>query len=103
LGKPVGITLFTVIACRVFKLEMPEGMNGRDLVVLGCMAGIGFTVALFVATVAFPPGVTLDASKMGALFSFGASILSFLAAAVLRVGRFAPGDGQGEEFPALDG
>jgi len=102
-GKPVGISLFTVVACRLLKLELPEGMNGRDLVVLGCMAGIGFTVALFVATVAFPAGAALDAAKMGALFSFGASFVSLIAAVVLRAGRFAPGDGRGEQVPALDG
>jgi NhaA family Na+:H+ antiporter len=87
-GKPIGIFLFTVVACRALGLELPRGMNNRDLVVLGFMAGIGFTVALFIATVAFPAGAALDAAKMGALFSFGASILSFLVAAPLRVGRF---------------
>jgi NhaA family Na+:H+ antiporter len=59
-------------------------MNFRDVVVLGFMAGIGFTVALFVSTVAFPPGTTLDAAKMGALLSFSAAILAFIAARVLR-------------------
>jgi len=88
-GKPIGIFLFTVVACRFLGLELPKGMTLRDLVVLGFMAGIGFTVALFVATVAFPAGVILDAAKMGALFSFGASILSLLVAAPLRVGRFS--------------
>jgi len=83
-GKPVGITLLTLLAVKAFKLEMPSGMNFRDVVVLGFMAGIGFTVALFVSTVAFPPGTTLDAAKMGALLSFSAAILAFIAARVLR-------------------
>ena len=83
-GKPVGITLLTLLAVKAFKLEMPSGMNFRDVVVLGFMAGIGFTVALFVSTVAFPPGTTLDAAKMGALLSVSAAILSFIAAKVLR-------------------
>ena len=64
---------------------MPSGMNLRDVLTLGFMAGIGFTVALFVATVAFPPGARLDAAKMGALFSFSAAILSYLCAKLLRV------------------
>jgi NhaA family Na+:H+ antiporter len=87
-GKPLGIFLFTVIACKVFRLELPRGMNMRDLLVLGFMAGIGFTVALFVATVAFPAGEILDAAKMGALFSFAAALLSFMVAKPLGVGRF---------------
>ncbi len=88
-GKPVGIVLLTFIAVKIFRLEMPTGMNYRDLTVLGIMAGIGFTVALFVATVAFPPGDILDSAKMGALFSFFASLLAFGAAFILRVGKFA--------------
>ncbi len=90
IGKPVGIFLCTLVAVKLMRLEMPQGMNFRDVVVLGCMAGIGFTVALFVATVAFPAGDTLDAAKMGALFSFAAAIVSFVVAIVLRAGRFAP-------------
>jgi len=86
-GKPVGIVLLTFVAVKIFRLEMPTGMNYRDLTVLGFMAGIGFTVALFVATVAFPPGDILDSAKMGALFSFFASVLSFIVAWMLRVGK----------------
>ncbi len=87
-GKPIGILLFTILAIKAFKLELPKGMSMRDIATLGFIAGIGFTVALFVATVAFPAGATLDAAKMGALFSFGAAALSFLVAAPLKVGRF---------------
>jgi Na+:H+ antiporter, NhaA family len=89
LGKPIGIVLLTLVATKLFKLELPEGMNMRDLVVLGFMAGIGFTVALFVATVAFEPGDVLDGAKMGALFSFFAAFLSYIVARMLLVGRFS--------------
>ena len=88
LGKPIGIVLLTLIALKVFKFELPTGMNFRDLIVLSFMAGIGFTVALFVATVAFPAGDILDAAKMGALFSFFAAVLSFIVGWMLRVGRY---------------
>ena len=57
---------------------------------IGCTAGIGFTVALFFATAAFPDGDLLDQTKMGALFSFVAVPMALLAAIVLGVGRFAP-------------
>jgi len=89
LGKPIGIVLLTFVAVKIFRLEMPTGMNYRDLTVLGIMAGIGFTVALFIATVAFPPGAILDSAKMGALFSFFASFLAFIAAWILRVGKYS--------------
>ena len=53
-------------------------MRMIDLVVIGCVAGIGFTVSLFVASVAFDAGPLQDAAKMGALFSFAAAIISIV-------------------------
>ncbi len=66
---------------------MPPGINWRVLLVIGCAAGIGFTVALFVATVAFAPGPYRDAAKMGALLSVLAAASAVLAAALLKVKR----------------
>src|SRR5690606_9074057 len=54
IGKPVGITALTWFAERVLRLEIPEGMSYRHIVSLGMVAAIGFTVALFVATAAYP-------------------------------------------------
>ena len=59
----------------------------RDVFVVGCVAAIGFTVSLFVASVAFPPGPVQDAAKMGALFSFGAAALAIAAGRIVRVER----------------
>jgi NhaA family Na+:H+ antiporter len=83
-GKPVGITLFSLLG-RAFKLSLPDGMRWADVIVLGCAAGIGFTVALFVSTVAFPPGNYLDMAKMGSLFSFGSMLITIIASRVLGV------------------
>ena len=83
-GKPVGITLFSLLG-RAFNLSLPDGMRWADVIVLGCAAGIGFTVALFVSTVAFPEGATLDMAKMGALFSFGSVVITIIAGKLLRV------------------
>jgi NhaA family Na+:H+ antiporter len=89
LGKPLGITLFGLVAAYGLRLGLPDGMRAGDLVVLGCVAAIGFTVALFVAGVAFPPGPLQDAAKMGALFSFGAAAIALPAGWVMRVERRA--------------
>ena len=86
LGKPLGITLFSLLG-RACQLSLPDGMSWSDLVVMGCAAGIGFTVAFFVSTVAFPLGHNLDAAKMGALFSFGSMGITIIAAKLLRVKR----------------
>ncbi len=78
-GKPVGILIFGWVAARPLGLGLPSGMRIVDLFVIGCVAAIGFTVSLFIASVAFESGPVQEAAKMGALFSFGAAILSILA------------------------
>jgi len=89
IGKPLGIAIFTWISKRVFKLEMPDGMTYRHVVVVGVIAGIGFTVALFVSTAAFhEPGPVQDSVKMGALLSFVAALLAILMARILKIRPF---------------
>ncbi|MCI2400804.1 Na+/H+ antiporter NhaA [Aliiroseovarius subalbicans] len=85
IGKPVGILLFGWFAAYPLRLGLPQGMRTLDLIVIGFVAAIGFTVSLFVASVAFEAGPVQDAAKMGALFSFGAVFLSFIAGKLLRV------------------
>ncbi len=85
IGKPVGILLFGWFAAGPMGLGLPKGMRTIDLFVIGCVAAIGFTVALFVASVAFDPGPVQDAAKMGALLSFGAAALAIIAGKVTGV------------------
>lgn len=85
IGKPVGILIFGWIAAVPMRLGIPQGMRIVDLVVIGCVAAIGFTVSLFVASVAFEAGPVQDAAKMGALFSFFAAVVSLIAGKVFRV------------------
>ncbi|MAM62534.1 Na+/H+ antiporter NhaA [Maritimibacter sp. UBA3975] len=89
LGKPVGIALAGLLAARVFGLGLPDGMRTADLVVVGLVAAIGFTVSLFFAAVAFDPGPVQEAAKMGALFSFVAVIAALVAGKLLRVEKRA--------------
>ncbi|WP_282181244.1 Na+/H+ antiporter NhaA [Aliiroseovarius marinus] len=85
IGKPIGVFIMGWIAVGPMRLGLPAGMRLVDLIVIGFVAAIGFTVSLFVASVAFAPGPVQDAAKMGALFSFGAVALSFIAGKLLRV------------------
>jgi NhaA family Na+:H+ antiporter len=81
IGKPIGVTLLTMIAVKGFGLEKPTGMGYIHIATLGMIAGIGFTVALFVSVAAFrTPGAIQDSVKMGALLSFAAAPLAFLLA-----------------------
>ena len=85
-GKPVGICLFTILAKSVFRLEIPAGMTMRHILLIGIISSIGFTVALFVSTAAFPAaGDVLDGAKMGALLSFVGAPLAFIAAKFLKI------------------
>jgi len=77
IGKPVGILLLTFLAVNS-GLRAPGGLSYLHTAVLGLAAGIGFTVALFFATAAFPPGAALEQAKMGALMSFVALPLAVL-------------------------
>ena len=85
IGKPLGIFAFGWFAARPLRLGLPEGMGLRDLFVLGTVASIGFTVALFVASVAFHPGPVQDAAKMGALMSFFGGGLAIAVGMLMRV------------------
>lgn len=55
IGKTIGIYIFTVLG-RLMRLTLPAGMTMNEAFVMGNVAAIGFTVALFVTDVAFPSG-----------------------------------------------
>jgi Na+:H+ antiporter, NhaA family len=61
----------------------------RDLIVVGLITAVGFTVALFFATGVLAAAQLLRETKMGVLLGLGAAGLAFAAARALRVGRFA--------------
>ncbi|MCV6585097.1 MAG: Na+/H+ antiporter NhaA [Marinibacterium sp.] len=85
IGKPLGVLAFGWLAAVPLRLGIPAGMRVVDLFVIGCVAAIGFTVSLFIASVAFDYGPVQDAAKMGALFSFAAAALSFGVGRICRV------------------
>ena len=82
-GKPAGVLLLTAIAV-LGGLKRPGGLTYAEVAISGITAGIGFTVALFFATAAFPPGPILDQAKMGALLSFIAAPLAIAAGRLAR-------------------
>ncbi len=52
-GKPVGIVLFSWLSVKLRLAELPKGVSWRHILGAGCLAGIGFTMALFIANLAF--------------------------------------------------
>jgi NhaA family Na+:H+ antiporter len=67
LGKTVGITLFTFLTVRLKLGQLPEGVGWLHLAGLSAIAGIGFTVSLFVAQLAFDDPMLIDTAKVGIL------------------------------------
>jgi NhaA family Na+:H+ antiporter len=79
-GKPVGIYVAARIAAHLVHSGPPEGTAWRDVAVMGIVAGIGFTVSLLIASLAFEgaPDETA-AAKLGVLV---ASLLAAVAAGI---------------------
>jgi NhaA family Na+:H+ antiporter len=65
-GKPVGIVLFSWVAVKAGLARLPAGVGWGAVAAGGALAGIGFTMSLFIAGLALPPGL-LDAAKVGIL------------------------------------
>jgi NhaA family Na+:H+ antiporter len=67
LGKQIGIFAFSFIAVKLKLASLPEGVNWKNLYGAGVLAGIGFTMSLFIAGLAFNNPALLDLSKIGIL------------------------------------
>jgi len=88
LGKTFGIFSFAMIGDKL-GFSLPAGMNARSLFVAGMVGGLGLTVALFVAGVAFTDPALQGAAKMGALGSAFIAPLAFIAGKLLNVKKLA--------------
>ncbi len=66
LGKPLGIVAFSALAVKLGWARLPKGVNWKILTGAGCLAGIGFTMSLFIAGLALDDDL-LGSGKIGAL------------------------------------
>ena len=80
-GKAVGVTGATWAACRLGLASLPRAMTWRHVLGVGCLAGIGFTVALFITGAALT-GAPADQAKVGILVA--GMVGAVLGAIVLR-------------------
>jgi len=67
LGKPIGIVLFSWLATRSQIASMLDGVSWRQVVGVGLLGGIGFTMSLFIANLAFGDTPALETAKVGIL------------------------------------
>jgi NhaA family Na+:H+ antiporter len=79
IGKPLGIFLFSFLSVKIGFAKLPEEIDWGVLIGGGFLAGIGFTMALFIAGLALD-GTLLDAAKVGILVG---SVLSAIVGVVL--------------------
>jgi NhaA family Na+:H+ antiporter len=79
-GKPTGIALLSAIAVAAGICKLPDEIRWSQIAGVGCVAGIGFTMSIFVANLAFPDDPELiTASKMAILMgSLLSAVLGFL-------------------------
>ena len=82
LGKPIGIVAFSWLGVRSGVASLPTGVSWHQILGVGMLGGIGFTMSLFVANLAFGATDTLEIAKVGILAaslisgSVGAFVLS---------------------------
>ncbi|MFT5423882.1 MAG: NhaA family Na+:H+ antiporter [Phycisphaerales bacterium] len=82
LGKPLGVTLFCFISVKLGLAKLPTGVTWRHILGAGFLAGIGFTMAIFIANLAYHGETApyyIEHAKIGILIaSFGASVVGLL-------------------------
>ena len=73
IGKPGGIVAGSWIAVRAGWCRLPQGVTWPGVLLVGCLGGIGFTMSIFIATLAFADESQLAAAKAGVLFGSAAA------------------------------
>jgi NhaA family Na+:H+ antiporter len=86
LGKPIGILTFSWVAVRLGLATLPAGIGWRQVGGVSMVCGIGFTMSLFIARLAFGDAALLDAAKIGILT---ASLISGTTGALVLLRRTA--------------
>jgi NhaA family Na+:H+ antiporter len=79
LGKPLGVLLASIAAKRLKVADFPEGATNSSLLATGSAAGIGFTVAIFIANLAFKDAQTQDIAVLAVIV---ASVVSALLSVI---------------------
>jgi len=79
-GKQIGVFVASILAIRLGLAAMPEGTTTTKLYAVAILTGIGFTMSLFIGTLAFDDEAVLKQVRLGVL---AASLLSGIVAALL--------------------
>jgi NhaA family Na+:H+ antiporter len=85
LGKPLGIVLLCVVAIRSRVTDLPDGVTWGMLIGGACLAGIGFTMSLFLNALAFPVAQFPDSEAAGKIGTLAGSLVSAVLGAVVLI------------------
>jgi len=69
LGKVLGVVGFVTVLSRLKIAKLPRDINTKRLIGLGFLAGIGFTMSLFISQLAFKQGIMIEQAKLGILMA----------------------------------
>ena len=79
LGKPIGIMLFSFVTVKLKVASLPQNVNWKHMLGAAILGGVGFTMAIFVANLAFPEAIMVSEAKLGILAaSLVAGVVGFL-------------------------
>ncbi len=78
LGKSAGVLAFAWLTTRLGIAKLPLGTTWPQVAIVGVVAGIGFTMSIFTAELAFPTGASLEIAKVGVLLASAAAAVAAL-------------------------
>lgn len=79
IGKPIGIVGFTYLAQKLHLIKKPDNLGWDEIIAVGFLGGIGFTMSIFITQLAFLDQTIIDAVKLGIFFaSFIAGVISVI-------------------------
>ena len=86
-GKPIGIVLASWLAVRIGWCQFPQSLTWRGVWLVGCLGGIGFTMSIFIANLAFTDAGLLNAAKLGVLVASScAAVIGLIVGKLLVTG-----------------
>ena len=84
-GKPLGIFLFTFIVAKALNTQLIQGTTWTQILGVGFLGGLGFTMSLFISNLSFSGGLLLEYAKVGIMI--GSFFSAALGYALLRWGK----------------
>ncbi len=95
LGKPIGIMLFSFVTVKLKVASLPQNVNWKHMLGAAILGGVGFTMAIFVANLAFPEAIMVSEAKLGIL---AASLVAGVVGFLFLLGQARAADARGVAY-----